>query len=76
MLLPSITLPKEFYELKTDKKTINFLCIFPLYKEEMEFKLKHGSDKLLDKFDEHGIIDIVDPKRKNVCQKKGLFGLW
>jgi hypothetical protein len=76
MLLPSIALPKEFFELKTDKKTINFLCLFPLYKQEMEFKLKHGSDKLLDRFDEYGISDIVDPKRKNVCEKKGLFGLW
>lgn len=76
MLLPSITLPKEFFELPTFKKTINFLCLFPLYKEEMEFKLKNGSDKLLDKFDEHGISDIVDPTRKNVCEKRKLFGLW
>ncbi len=76
MLLPSITLTKEFFELITDKKTVNFLCLYPLYKEEMEFKLKHGSDKLLEKFDEFGIGDIVDTRRKNVCEKKGLFGLW
>lgn len=76
ILLPSITLPVEFAELKTPKKTINFLCLYPLYKEEMQFKLKHGSDKLLEKFERHAIYDIIDPKRKNVCQKKGLFGLW
>jgi hypothetical protein len=76
ILLPSITLVKDFFELKTDTKTINFFCLYPLYKEEMEFKLKHGSDKLLDKFDEFNFSDIVNPTRKNVCEKKGLFGLW
>ncbi|MGV3504098.1 MAG: suppressor of fused domain protein [Adhaeribacter sp.] len=76
MLLPSITLPKEFFELRTDKKTINFLCLFPLYKEEMDFKLKHGSDKLLNKFDQFGINDMVDPGRKNVCEKKKFLGWW
>jgi hypothetical protein len=76
MLMPSISIGKEFYELKTDEKTINFLSLFPIYKEEMEFKLKNGSDKLLDKLDEFEISDVVDPVRKNVCEKKGLFGLW
>ncbi|MGC3944408.1 MAG: suppressor of fused domain protein [Chryseolinea sp.] len=76
MLFPSVTLGAEFYELKTDKKTINFNCLYPLYKEEMDFKLKHGTDNLLDKLEQAGIGDIVDPIRKNVCEKKGLFGLW
>jgi hypothetical protein len=76
MLLPSLNLSKEFYELKTDAKTINFLCLYPLYKEEMDFKLKYGADKLLDKFEKVGVSDIIDPKRKNSCEKKGLFGLW
>jgi hypothetical protein len=76
MLVPSLSVPNEFYELKTEKKTINFLSLLPIYKEEMDFKLKHGSDKLLDKLDEFGISDIVDPVRKNVCEKKGRFGLW
>lgn len=76
VLLPSMTLGQEFFELKTYKKTINFLCLIPLYKEEMKFKLKYGTDKLLDKFDQFGIGDIIDVGRKNVCEKKGLFGLW
>lgn len=76
MLLPSFMLPESFFELKTDKKTINFFCLLPLYKEEMDFKLKNGSNKLLEKFDEFRITDIIDPARKNVCEKKKLFGLW
>jgi hypothetical protein len=76
MLFPSITLGEEFFELRTNKKVINFLCLYPLYREEMDFKLRHGTDKLLDKLEAAGIDDVVDPVRKNVCVKKGLFGLW
>ncbi|MEJ1239702.1 suppressor of fused domain protein [Chryseolinea sp. T2] len=76
MLLPSISLGEDFFELKIENTAINFLCLIPLYREEMEYKLKHGTEKLLDKFDASGIGDVVDPERKNVCAKKGLFGLW
>ncbi|HZY80331.1 MAG TPA: suppressor of fused domain protein [Cyclobacteriaceae bacterium] len=78
ILLPSLNLPHDFFELKTGSKTIAFFCLYPLYKEEMDFKLKNGTDRLLDKFEEAGISDIVDINRPNSCapQKKGLFGLW
>jgi hypothetical protein len=77
LLLPSISLPIDFYKLKTqDEKTIEFLCLYPIYKEEMEYKLKNGTDKLLARFDKYGIKDIIEPDRPNTCTKKGPFGLW
>jgi Suppressor of fused protein (SUFU) len=77
ILMPSLSLGMPFYTLKiNDEKTIHFYCLYPLYKEEMDFKLKKGSDALLDKFEEHQIADIVDIGRRNTCVKKGLFGLW
>lgn len=77
LLLPSISLGTDFFELKvSEEKTIRFYCLYPLYKEEMDFKLKKGSDALLDKFEKNEIMDIIDPARKNTCKKKGLFGLW
>ena len=77
ILFPSLSLGSEFFQLKiNEQKTINFYCLYPLYREEMEFKLKKGSDALLDKFDKYHLSDIVDIGRKNTCSKKGLFGLW
>jgi hypothetical protein len=77
LLMPSISLPKGFFELKTkDGKNIKFYCLYPLYKEEMDYKLKNGTDKLLDKFEQFNISDIIDTGRPNTCIKKGLLGLW
>ena len=77
LVMPSISLPRDFFELKINsEKTIKFYCLYPLYKEEMEYRLKAGTDKLLDRFDKYKIKDILSLDRPNVCLKKGLFGLW
>ena len=77
LLMPSLTLGGEFYKLKVgDEKVINFYCLYPLYKEEMNYKLKKGSDALLDKFEKYNVTDVVDIKRRNTCLKNGLWGLW
>jgi hypothetical protein len=77
ILFPSISLSGDFFELKiNDNKIINFYCLYPLYKEEMDFKLKKGADALIEKFEKFNIFDDIDINRKNTCLKKGLFGLW
>ena len=77
ILFPSLSLGSKFFNLKiNERKTINFYCLYPLYKEEMDFKLKNGSNALLDKFEKHHLSDIVDIDRKNTCSKKGFLGLW
>jgi hypothetical protein len=77
MLLPSLSLGRGFGELTVnEEKTINFYCLYPLYREEMELKLKNGRDALIDKFAGFRVRDIVDIKRPNTCKKRGLFGLW
>ena len=75
ILLPSINVPEQFYALQIDEnKTIGFFSVIPLYEEEMDLKLRKGSDELLEKFDKYGISDIVDIKRRNVAKKR--FGLF
>lgn len=77
LLFPSISLGNQFFQLKVnDEKSIHFYCLYPLYKEEMEFKLKKGADALIDKFEKYNVTDVVDIKRRNTCLKKGLLGLW
>jgi Suppressor of fused protein (SUFU) len=68
MLYPSYMMPKELLQLTTrDGTLINFLCMIPLYREEMLYKLKHGADALLELFDQNGIDDVIRPGRKNVA---------
>jgi len=77
MLLPCLSMDDEFDKLKiNDEKTISLYCLYPLYKEEMELKLKKGANAVIDQFKKFQVTDIVDIKRSNTCKKKGFFGLW
>ena len=75
VLLPSIGMENQCVKslkLSFWGKKITFYQIFPLYQEELEFKLAHSLDELIDKMDmgdnytdESLIIDI---HRKNCCK--------
>lgn len=46
-------------------ENVNFYQLIPLYKDEMEYKLGHDTDALLDKFS--GVVSyVVDPSRPSV----------
>jgi hypothetical protein len=69
ILLPSLEVDEDFISLDMeDGRTVHFYSIVPLYSEELDFKLKHGSDPLLDKFEEYGVNELVDLKRRNTCE--------
>lgn len=71
LLLPGITLPEEMHQLKLpDGREVDFFALYPLYEDEMNFKLKKGTDALLERFEEHQVLDIVDIHRKSVCPKR------
>lgn len=75
ILLPPVTAPEDFFVLPIDeRKSIGFLAVYPLYPEEMDLKLRKGTDALLEGFERHAIGDIVNPRRKNVAKKR--FGLF
>lgn len=75
LLLPAVSAPEEFATLNIDaEKEIHFLAVVPLYREEMELKLRKGSDALLEKFGAHDVSDVIDPSRRNVAKKR--FGLF
>ena len=60
--------PREFYDLSlSDGRSINFYAVVPLYSEEMHLKLTKGTGALLDRFDEAGISELLDPHRANTC---------
>ena len=72
LLLSPVRFGDEFSELKIDdEKTIHFFSIVPVYQEELDVKLAKGTEALLDGFDKHGVTELLDVKRVNVCKKKG-----
>jgi hypothetical protein len=75
IVLPSVSVPKQFLRLRVNaEKEIVFFAIVPLYEEEMNLKLRFGSDKLIKKLDAARISDLVDIARENVATRKKWFG--
>ncbi len=50
-----------------DGRLLHFYQLIPLYKEEIEYKLKYGMDGLQKVFQEKGLAPVLDPKRPNFC---------
>ncbi len=70
MLVSPVSLPDEFDTLwLEDGREVTFFSLFPLYREEMDYKLVHGAEALLERVVRAGLDDIVDPRRLNVCQQ-------
>lgn len=76
LLLSPVTAPEEFGTMALNEtERIVFYALYPLYREEMDFKLKHGTDPLVLRLSEAGVTELLDPHRPNTCRKKwlGLF---
>jgi len=70
LLMPTLLSGDGFRELEIDEqKTICFYSVIPIYRQEMDFKLKQGLDPLIDRFDKEGVNELLDVARKNVCKK-------
>jgi len=67
ILVNSTSFSDEFMEIITPEKNVRLLSAIPLYKEEIEFKQKYGTNELMKKIDEFSIDEIVDINRPNVC---------
>jgi hypothetical protein len=71
LILPPMTVPEEFRLLTvSDEKTIEFFGVVPIYQEEVDFKLKHGAEPLVNRFLEFEITELLDIKRPNVCKRR------
>lgn len=69
LLYPSLELPSDFLTLTAPSgDDIEFHALYPIYKEEMLFKIEHGLDALIDKFEQHNILNVLDISRINTCK--------
>ena len=68
MLMEPQTLPQEGHIIRLGKKRIARLwAIVPLYKEELEWKLRNGFEPLNNALSAFGISEVLDPKRTNLA---------
>ncbi|QPF71544.1 suppressor of fused domain protein [Roseateles sp. DAIF2] len=75
LVLPPVSVPPAFRSLDIPGvKTVSFYAVVPLHAKEMEFKLRAGVNRLLERFDRKGVDDRVDPQRADATLKR--FGLW
>jgi hypothetical protein len=74
ILLPSISISEDFFELKmNESKIVTFYCLWTLFNEELQYKLDNGTEALIELFIKKGIRDIVSLKRKNTCRNRAFF---
>jgi Suppressor of fused protein (SUFU) len=67
VLLPSTSLGEDFWCMsRSHAPDIFFWAAIPLHRTELEFKLEHGIDALLELFDKNGVTDRIDPLRPRV----------
>jgi hypothetical protein len=70
ILLSPTRVSEDFHTLNIDEDhSVHFYTLVPLFDEEMNFKLKEGSDAFTNKFAENQIDEVVDLKRKNTCKR-------
>jgi len=69
ILLPSATFDENFMQLTCDNRKINIFSLFPLYKNELEYKLQNGYNNFLDILIESDLKEIFDNNRRNLLEK-------
>jgi len=76
IILPSVTFDEDFTKIEMDGHEINFHTLFPLYKNELEYKVEVGYNKFLDLLIKSNSKEILDIKRPNLIPKKNLWNLF
>ena len=74
LIVPPLFSPEEFSRLELEGgRTVRFLGVVPIHRDEMRLKLDDGSDALYALFNAHNVSDVVDPDRPSVAPKQRRF---
>lgn len=75
IVLPPVLGPDGFERAEAAGRDINVHAVIPLHADEMELKLRKGSDALVERLDQAGLSELLDPGRVSVAsRRRGLFG--
>ena len=68
VLLRPRLIPEEYQIIHVSKKKhVRLWGLFPLYQEEEDLKVRDGSDRLEELFDQNGVTELLDPIRRSVA---------
>jgi hypothetical protein len=68
---PPMRFGDELWKCETSPgKTVRLYALLPLYEDEMNFKLEHGSSALFEKLDERQVDELFDIQRRSVLAKR------
>lgn len=76
MILPSVTFDEDFTEITCGDNKINIYGLFPLYKNELEFKKQNGYNKFVELLQESNAKEIIDKQRKNLIKNNSIWNLF
>lgn len=63
LILPSATFGEDFTTFYSGDRKINIYSIFPLYKDELEYKIEHGFSRFFDFLIEGNVPEIFNVNR-------------
>lgn len=68
LIVPPLVAPREFGEFNVGGgRSVRILGVLPLYQEELEVKLQHGLQALMDLIGGSDLTDVVGPHRHNLA---------
>ncbi len=68
LVLPTMTFPEDFQKIDSPNGVINIYGLFPMYKEELEFKIENGFNAFVQFLIKNNTPEIINFERKNYCQ--------
>jgi hypothetical protein len=72
LIVPSLLVPTDFYQLTVQGKNIAFFAVVPLYAEEWQLGINNGNKALIERIIDRDVNDVVVPNRKNVAKRRWL----
>jgi hypothetical protein len=73
LIVPSLLVPTDFYQLVASARTIEFYAAVPLYREEWQLGREQGVERLMHRLVDRDVNDVIDPKRRNAAKKRFVF---
>lgn len=71
VVLPPVSIPDEVTRIYVGDLEVELLTLWPLYPEELDYKLERGLDALIEALDEAEVDDVIDPGRRCAVDRAG-----
>ncbi len=66
VILPSVNFDEDFTTIQAGENRINIYSVFPLYADEMNYKIQNGYNALLDRLIAKNAKEVFDEERESL----------